>query len=559
MFQQARAQTSVKSGEAATAPAPTQTNSPSPTTSPSVDVPVPAPFKLTPYTPVVGTQPAPGDEPGSPRFNNTPVTDVIRALAKAAGMNIQFDPRLLLPTITPDGRTNTGVRNISIAWDNITAADALQQVVEGENWQMIVNPRTKVGRIGPKDLPGQEPMFSAIFQLRYANPTNTVTLLRAMLPIRSIVVADVRTSKIIVVATQTDLDRLKEYLVLLDSPASQILIEARFLETTANPTSVKGIDWTGTLNAQNLSFGNGLTAVNSVSTTTPSAGGTSTTPGGRTITGSPGDTTTTSSSATTTLPGLSTLSGMSLNTAKGFSPATAFLNADGLNAVLSFLNTDAQTESLATPRAVTSDGIPTTLSVVRNIPVFEQTQGANVAGSVQPNTVKPNYDLKSGTTILNEVGIKLIVTPRVVGETNVQLALEPEISNQELVPASTTLGGQVSTAPIFARRKLTTTSIIPSGYTLVLGGLVNDSSIKSSTKVPILGDIPFIGLAFRHESKALTKDNLMIFVTPTIVQSEDFQRNHEAKTFFGTRPVVKMDLNPNALNTGEPYDWTKPR
>ena len=117
----------------------------------------------------------------------------------------------------------------------------------------------------------------------------------------------------------------------------------------------------------------------------------------------------------------------------------------------------------------------------------------------------------------------------------------------------------MSTAPIFARRKLTTTAVIPSGFTLVLGGLVNDSAVKNSTKIPILGDLPLIGLIFRHEGKSVNKDNLMIFVTPTIVQAEDYQGNHEAKPFFKTRPVVKMDMDPGAFDSGKAYDWTKPK
>ena len=500
--------------------------------------------------------------PGSFKFGPLPATDAIRLLAAQGNINVQIDQRLLGPTITPDGRTN-GVRNISISWDNITPADALEQVVEGEGWQSTQNPKTKVIRIGPKDPGAVDPLYPAFIQLKYSNPTNVVTMLKGVVSARTQIVADPRTASLMVLAPQVELDRIKDYIKMLDAPTHQILIEARFLETTANPTSVKGIDWTGTLNAQNFSFGNGLTAVNSItSSSTAGAASSSSTPSGRTITGTVTPTPTTTTTASTTLPGVTGAGGggISLNTLRGFSPATAFLNADGLSAVLSFLNTDASTESLATPRAVAIDGTATELSVVRNVPVFEQTQGANTAGSVQPNTVKPNYNLKGGgTTTLNEVGIKLVVTPRVVGDTNVQMSLEPEISSQELTPASTTLGGQVSTAPIFARRKLTTTAVIPSGFTLVLGGLVNDSAVKNSTKIPILGDLPLIGLIFRHEGKSVNKDNLMIFVTPTIVQAEDYQGNHEAKPFFKTRPVVKMDMDPGAFDSGKAYDWTKPK
>ena len=66
-------------------------------------------------------------------------------------------------------------------------------------------------------------------------------------------------------------------------------------------------------------------------------------------------------------------------------------------------------------------------------------------------------------------------------------------------------------------RKMETRVMIPSGNTLVLGGLIQDDVRNQNTKVPILGDIPLIGLAFRSEAKQRQKGNLVIFITPTIV------------------------------------------
>ena len=65
--------------------------------------------------------------------------------------------------------------------------------------------------------------------------------------------------------------------------------------------------------------------------------------------------------------------------------------------------------------------------------------------------------------------------------------------------------------------------MIPNGNTLVMGGLVQDEPTASYTKVPFLGDIPVLGWAFHSESKTMSKDNLIIFLTPTIVKDADFQ------------------------------------
>jgi type IV pilus assembly protein PilQ len=506
-------------------------------------------------------------------LEDTPLPDAVRYLAQQAGINIQLDSHIATaPQVTADGHTQT-VQSVSFRWENLTAAQALDAVLEGAGWQLIMNPSTKVGRIAIKEANAVEPMATAVVPISYASPTNLAIILTKALPDGAKVIADPRSGKVLVTARQNELPRIVEYIHAIDTAEHQVLIEARFIETTASPTSVKGVDWSGTLNAQNITLGNGLTG-SSTSNTRPGTPvtTTTTTPGGRTITSTTSPDVTTAGVSTTTLVPTSPGSvqnvpgpGMSLSTVGSLIPATAFLNADGVAAVLSFLNTEADTESLATPRAVAMDNVPTELSVIRNIPVFEQQQGVASGGTVQGNTVRPNYLLKGPVgpngqlTTLNEVGIKLLVTPRVVGETNVMMELQPEISAEEAQPATTTLGGQISTAPIFSRRRLTTSAIVPSGNTLVLGGLINDNANNSYTKVPILGDLPGIGYLFRHDSKALQKDNLLIFVTPTIIETRDFQSNHDGRKFLKSKPIVTMEREPGPLDAGKPMDWTQPK
>jgi type II secretory pathway component GspD/PulD (secretin) len=98
--------------------------------------------------------------------------------------------------------------------------------------------------------------------------------------------------------------------------------------------------------------------------------------------------------------------------------------------------------------------------------------------------------------------------------------------------------------------------MIPSGNTLVLGGLVQDDVRNSNTKVPILGDIPVLGHAFRSDAKSRQKSNLLIFITPTIVQDEDFQ---PTKTDFLKTPVSdSVEGEWGAWDSGKPLDWSKP-
>jgi len=163
-----------------------------------------------------------------------------------------------------------------------------------------------------------------------------------------------------------------ELVARLDTITKQVLIEAKLLETSKSPRTIKGIDWSDTLTAQSITFGNGITKGNTT-TTTPGTPVTSTTtlPGGRTIT-------------STTAPGVTSQTvldtalgngGLSLDTARGFSPHTAFLNADGVHAVLSFINKDSDAQVLSTPRAVTLDNQEAVLAVTRAHPIFATTAG----------------------------------------------------------------------------------------------------------------------------------------------------------------------------------------
>ncbi|MCL5097441.1 MAG: hypothetical protein M1608_07925 [Candidatus Omnitrophica bacterium] len=374
-------------------------------------------------------------------------------------------------------------------------------------------------------------------------------------PPRNQISPDVRTSQLIVQATEANLNAIEALIKELDTPTRQILIEARLLETSQSPSSIKGIDWSGTLQAQHLSFGNGLTTASSaMSTATPGAPTTTTLPSGRTIITTPGSSSQSTLNSITSFGstasggaaeggGTPTLGpgGLSLNTARGFSPNIAFLNADGVSAVLSFLNQDIDTEVVATPRAVTLDNVTAVLSVTRSYPIFQVTPGS------------ANSPAGAQTTYTN-VGTILTVTPRITGTNSVALNVVPEVSNIDGQDQQT-VNGLINKANIYASRRVETHVVIPSGNTLVMGGLISDNTPKSYTKVPILGDLPLIGLLFRQDSKQRLKQNLLIFITPTIIQDRDFQQLPPSD-FLTSKP---RDIGEpfTAWDTGKPYDWKK--
>jgi type II secretory pathway component GspD/PulD (secretin) len=511
---------------------------------------------------LAGTNAAPGGEvEESLAFDDLPLPDAIRQLAALAGINIQFDAKLE-NQVDPITHAPIAPPSVKEKWKNVTAMQAMQALLDKYGWQMKRNPNTPIIIISAKEANAVEPQVMKVIPLGYSDPTNIVSEVSKALPELVTIIADLRTHQVIVRTTEREMPAVEKLIAQLDSATGQILIEAKIMETTKDISTAKGIDWTGTAAAQHISFGNGLTGgtVSQGSQTATGAGATVTAPGGRTSSGSPATTIVSNSSSflTTIVGSTAQAGGLSLNTASGLSPKTAFLNADGVSAVLSFLNSDADTKSIAFPRTVSLDGRKTTLSVVQNVPIFEQSQSAPAAGASQGlATVLPNYEKKVGDTILNEVGIKLIVTPRIAGASNVLVAVQPEISSVDTKIATDTLNGQVNTSPIFDRRIITTEASVPSGYTLVLGGLDDDVMAKTFTKVPGLGDLPGIGSLFRSDTKNHTRDTILIFVTPTIIQEADFQ---PGATDFLRSKIEPMPTGTDpAWDRGAPYDWTKPK
>jgi type IV pilus assembly protein PilQ len=456
-------------------------------------------------------------------IDEVPLTDAIRNLARQSNLNFQFDPKI----------TGSNQPNVSIRFENVTAQEALLAVLENHNLSLVREPKQKIARITFKDPKAEDPLFTRIIQLRYSDPTNLIAIVKGTLSPRSSVVADTRTSQLIVTTTEKEMDALALTIEKLDTPTKQVLIEAKLVETARAPSTVKGIDWTGTLEAQRIVMGNNALPGREPSPATPPI----VLPGGTVIPGTPAD--------PGTIGGVVSSPGLIASTAgKFFQPQTAFLNADGLSVVLSFLNKDADSEVVATPRAVTLDNQMAKLSVTRAFPIFEVTPGSANSPA-------------GGTVTYTNLGTILTVTPRITADNTISLRVEPEVSNIDSVDRQF-LNGAVFTANIYAIRRIETQVLIPSGNTLVMGGMVNDTQTKNYTKVPLLGDIPGLGWAFRKEGKSRNKSNLLIFITPTIVEDEAFHLTSSGSDFLKTKIAEKPEQPESAWDTARPHDWTKP-
>jgi len=182
----------------------------------------------------------------------------------------------------------------------------------------------------------------------------------------------------------------------------------------------------------------------------------------------------------------------------------AILSVPQFSATIQALNEDADAEFLANPRIVTADNQQAKIEVLRNQPVpqlnFNEQTATAVFGGFQDKTF----------------GNTLIVRPSINKDNFITLSVKPEISNK-VNDFHFVFNGADVTSPIIDKRSLDSNVLIKSGDTLALGGLISDQVSKSRTKVPLLGDIPVIGYAFQSHDNERHKRNLLIFVTPTII------------------------------------------
>jgi type II secretory pathway component GspD/PulD (secretin) len=440
------------------------------------------------------------------QFQDVPLTTAIENLARQANINYLLDPKINYGQPEANGQIKAEP-NLSIRWENITAEHALVALLDNYGLQLVVNVNTKIYRITTKDPAALPPLTTKVLQLKYASTTNMMDSVQATFTDkRSRVFPDTRTSQLIVVATDTEQVAVDTLVAQLDTPTKQVLIETKLIEISSNPTSTKGIDWTGTLAAQHVTFGN------------------------NTSTNGPG------------VLGVPAIIGNTKSAAFGW--GTGFLNADGAAAVISFLNNSADAQVMSTPRIVTLDNEPATISVERTFPILNSTAGTQ--GS------------PGGSTITySNVGTVLVVTPRVSANNTIRLKVTPNVETF-FGYKTLTASGSESQAPIFDLRTMDTQVLIPNANTLVMGGLVDDNPTDSGTKVPVLGDIPFLGAAFRSSSKIGDKKNLLIFVTPTILQDSDF---HPTTTdFLNAQPLQRpQTLNPNSIwDSTKPHNWADP-
>jgi general secretion pathway protein D len=146
-------------------------------------------------------------------------------------------------------------------------------------------------------------------------------------------------------------------------------------------------------------------------------------------------------------------------------------------------------------------------------------QASITVGSEVPIVTNVRYDQvgnQINTVEYQDVGIILRVTPFITSDGLVEMIVAPEISSltERTVPISRDVG-----APIIAKRSADTVVVTPDGQTVIIGGLMENNRTSNDSKIPFLGDIPGLGNLFKRKSRDNTKTELLIFLTPHIINT----------------------------------------
>ena len=297
------------------------------------------------------------------------------------------------------------------------------------------------------------------------------------------------TNSLVITAQPDIMNALQDVIAQLDIRRAQVLIEALIVEMAEGDGINLGVQWGNLDTGAVIQYGNTGASIGGVMVGLEEAKDTETTTAVYDDNGDfvRNETTTESGDYSTLASALSGVNGAAMSVVMG-----------DWTALISAVATDSNSNILSSPSITVMDNGEASFIVGEEVPVLT----GSTAGSSNDNPFQ--------TVERKEVGIKLKVVPQINEGDSVQLQIEQEVSN--------VLGANGAVDVRFAKRQLNTSVIVQDGQMLVLGGLIDERALESESKVPFLGDIPFLGHLFKSTSTQVEKKNLMVFIKPTIIR-----------------------------------------
>lgn len=433
-------------------------------------------------------------------FQDIEVRAVLQLIADFTELN-------LVASDTVDG-------NITLRLQNVPWDQALELVLKTKGLDsrkignvLMVAPAAEIAERERQEIEANKqiaelaPLQSEFIRIRYAKAADVVTLFEAgseeggsLISERGSVVVDDRTNSIIITDTAAKLAEIRTLVERVDVPIRQVMIEARIVIAQTNLDEELGIEWGGGYISNRddrivsvsgsresvVGINNDLIAGNTPTLNYPVEGGVQ-------QGGADGQQANQGLGAALVDLGLSTAtSGFAI----GFTSDDLFLTAE-----LSALEASGQGEVVSQPKIITGDKQQASIKSGTEIPYQE--------GAASGAT----------TTSFKEAVLKLDVTPNITPDDRILLDL---VVNQDsvgdLVPS-----GQGGLIPTIDTTELTTQVLVGNGETVVLGGVFQNEELTQIQKVPVLGDIPYLGTLFKSTATKTSKTETLIFITPRIL------------------------------------------
>jgi type II secretory pathway component GspD/PulD (secretin) len=419
----------------------------------------------------IEASPGPGTR-ASFSFKEARVQDALRLIASQYGLNVVI------------GKSAEGTLTANLT--DVTVEEAMSTVAQATGCEYTLHDNVLV--VNPAGL------MTQVFPLRYLDPAAAAEAVSKVLGPKGQVLPFSGRSKdsgaarsmalsnaIIVTDTSARLAAVAQVLAAMDNRPKLIAIEAKLVETTLGDDEKMGVDWQIRASATGAVLPNTFPFPKSK--------------GSGDFTGTPNPNNQVGGVGAAFPPG---------QTFPFTSPSDytfGKLSFQEFNVALDILKQSSTTNLVSAPNVTTLDNQEAEIIVGTVVPIAryehtEQTGALQISG----------YDEK-------KVGVRLLVTPHVGVDSTMILAVNPEIS--EILEYR----GQFNERPVTSTRSAQTQVEVRSGETVLIGGLIRTVDMKIERKVPILGDIPLIKFLFRHTTTSKQKVDLMIFITPHLIES----------------------------------------
>ena len=365
-----------------------------------------------------------------------------------------------LNVVIPDSLAGS----VSLKLRDVTWQQVFDVVLEPLNFTYLTE--GNIIKIKSRDELAVEPVDTRVFIVDFASAAEISSSISPLIDAAAggKVQVDTRSNALVITERPSRMNNIQEIIETLDRPTEQVMIESKFVEINKRDTAKLGIDWK-TLDIWELGLGS---------------------------------------------PGTQLTDGV-INGYEGFvgelNLSSAVFNAGTFNTVLSALDTFNHLELVSNPTVVTLNNSPANITIGDEYPIPSYTYNDEV-GRMEVS----GFEYKP-------IGINMTVTPQINSAGFINLDILPEISSTNgFITFGTGQSGAVD-IPIVTTRKTKSRVTIKSGYTLAIGGLIEQNTEEGESAVPIFGELPLIGKLFSRTTSSTDRSNLIVFITAKILSA----------------------------------------